>query len=68
MNTIKFKTSIKCGGCIASLSDALDQVAGKENWTVDLLDKDKVLTVKTELESTRIIGVMKAKGFSAEVI
>ena len=48
MDTIQFKTNIKCSGCIAKVTEILNATAGEDNWEVDLQSADKILTVSTE--------------------
>ena len=47
MNTIKFKTNIKCGGCVATVTPFLNGDENVENWTVDLESADRILKVET---------------------
>ncbi|GEP98534.1 MULTISPECIES: heavy-metal-associated domain-containing protein [Chitinophaga] len=69
METVQFKTNIKCSGCIATVTPFLDELAGKENWEVDLQSPDKVLTVSTEKAGKEDIkkAVEKA-GYKAETL
>lgn len=68
METLKFKTTIKCGGCIATVTPVLDALKGVEKWEVDTSDPDKVLTVEagSGLRADKIISALKTKGYSAE--
>lgn len=68
MNTIKFKTNIKCTGCIAQVSPALNETAGKDNWQVDLESADRILTVNTDLKPEELIDAIKSAGYTAEKI
>ena len=70
METLKFKTNINCGGCIATVTPALDSLKGIEKWEVDTVNPDKILTVQTVdgLSSEQIIGALKTKGYNAEKI
>lgn len=68
MNTIKFKTNIKCTSCLSQVSPALNETAGKENWQVDLESADKILTVNTDLKPEELIDAVKAAGYTAEKI
>lgn len=67
MNTIKFKTNIKCGACIDKVTPALDQVAGKGNWSVDLTDPNRTLTI-TEGDPTTIHDRLQEVGYRADKI
>ncbi|PSL45349.1 copper chaperone CopZ [Chitinophaga niastensis] len=69
MNTIQFKTNIKCSGCIATVTPVLNEVAGADNWEVDLLSPDKVLTVSTEQASkSDIKSAIEKAGYKAEAV
>jgi copper chaperone len=69
MNTLKFKTNVKCGGCIATVTPYLNQVIGIVSWNVDTTDPLKIMTVETEgISPDEIISVMKTAGYQAELI
>ncbi|KEQ28735.1 heavy-metal-associated domain-containing protein [Pedobacter antarcticus] len=70
MDTLQFKTNIKCGGCIATVKPHLDQLAGVKNWEVDTLAADKILTVEAsgEVKDSDIINTLSTAGFNAERI
>ncbi len=68
METLKFKTNIKCGGCIAAVTPALNNLKGLEKWEVDTASPQKTLTVQTQDAQTveQIVGALHEKGFVAE--
>lgn len=69
MKTLKFKTTINCGGCIASVTPGMNALHGIEKWSVDISDPNKILTVETDsLTEEAIIENLKSKGFKAERI
>ncbi|GAB3921347.1 heavy-metal-associated domain-containing protein [Mucilaginibacter myungsuensis] len=70
METLKFKTNIKCGGCIAAVTPSLNGLAGIEKWEVDTANPEKILTVQAQSEVTpeQIVGTLKEKGYIAEKI
>jgi len=69
MNTLKFKTNVKCGGCIASVTPHLNQAKGIVSWNVDTTNPLKIMTVKTEgISAEEITSVMKTAGYKAELI
>ena len=69
MTDFKFKTNIKCGGCIAAVTPFLDKVNGIEKWEVDTADLDKVLTVTCNLIDTLSIeNAVKEAGYIIEKI
>ncbi len=69
METIKLKTNIKCGGCIATVTPFLNQTAGEGNWRVDTQDPNKTLTVTTNgVTSGAVVQAVQQAGFRAEPI
>jgi copper chaperone len=45
METLKFKTNIKCGGCVATVTPYLNKFSDIEKWEVDTQNPDKILTI-----------------------
>jgi copper chaperone len=69
MTDFKFKTNIKCGGCIAAVTPFLDKVNGIEKWEVDTANLDKVLTVTCNLiDTSSIENAVKEAGYIIEKI
>jgi copper chaperone len=70
METLKFKTNIKCGGCIATVTPVLNNLEGINKWDVDVNNPDKVLTVETKDAGTetKLVNALKEKGYNAEKI
>ena len=70
MNVLKFKTTIHCGGCIATVTPALQLIQAIDSWEVDTTTADKILTVRTHtpISADLIISSLKDKGFQAEPI
>jgi copper chaperone len=70
METLKFKTNIKCGGCIATVTPALNTLEGVDKWEVDTANPDKILTVQSGkgLTAGEVISALKTKGYNAEKI
>jgi len=66
METIKFKTNIKCTGCLSQVGPALNNTAGENNWQVDLTSIDKTLTVTGNIREDEIIVAVKNAGYTAE--
>ena len=67
METLKFKTNIKCGGCLAQVSPNLNETAGKGNWEVDTQSLDKILTVDSNnADENSILTAVRNAGFKAE--
>lgn len=68
MESLKFKTNINCGGCIAKVTPSLNKIAGEGNWQVDTTDRNKILTVKPDLPVAKVIASVKEAGFYIERI
>ena len=66
--TYTFKTNINCGGCIASVTPALNQLDEIESWSVDIENPDKILSVELEDEAdpTSIVEAVSKAGFRIE--
>jgi copper chaperone len=70
MESIKFKTTLKCNGCIAAVKPALDAIDGLVKWEIDLSTPDRILT--TEVSSAdvkdKIVSAFKAVGYEAVIL
>ncbi|MGF7218767.1 copper chaperone CopZ [Spirosoma lacussanchae] len=50
METLNFKTNIKCSGCVTAVTPFLNgipSIAHVDGWNVDTASPDKILTVQT---------------------
>lgn len=69
MSTLKFKSTIKCSACVAKVSADLDASVGAGNWSVDLQDPNRTLTVQTETAGVGDVQEALAKtGYKAELL
>ncbi|MDP2889302.1 MAG: heavy-metal-associated domain-containing protein [Bacteroidota bacterium] len=67
METLKFKTNVNCGGCIATVTPHLNQVKGIVKWSVDTSNPMKVLTVETSgIDPDVIVETLKNAGYKAD--
>lgn len=66
MEALKFKTNIKCTGCLANVTPSLNKAVGENNWEVDLLDPNKTLTVASDVSENEVIAAVKEAGYEAE--
>lgn len=68
MHTLKFKTNIKCGGCVATVTPFLNEISSK--WSVDTENPDKVLSIDTDepVNPKQVISALDAAGYKAEKI
>jgi copper chaperone len=70
METLKFKTNINCGGCIATVTPVLNGLKDIQHWEVDTTNPNKILTVNADdsLTAVQIIDALKEKGYKAEKV
>jgi copper chaperone len=69
MKTLKFKTNIKCSGCVAKVTPHLNEAKGIEKWEVDIYDPAKPLTVETnDLSAEEVKELISNAGFNAEPV
>jgi copper chaperone len=68
MHTIQFKTNIKCGGCISTVTPYLNKIS--ESWNVDTDNPDKVLSIETDeaVNPKEVIMALDTAGYKAEKI
>jgi copper chaperone CopZ len=66
---LKFKTNIKCMGCVSQVTAALNEAVGADNWEVNIQTPDKQLTIKgDDLDADLVIAAVNEAGFKAETI
>lgn len=70
METLKFKTTIKCSGCVAAVTPVLDKTVGKDNWKVDTEIPEKILSINSpqEVSEADLIKAIASAGYKAERI
>lgn len=69
MKTLKFKTNVNCGGCIATITPHMNKVEGIINWKVDTANPQKIMTVEASgLPPEVIIETLKQAGYKAESV
>jgi copper chaperone CopZ len=70
METLNFKTNIKCSGCVAAVTPFLNDIEQLDGWNVDTDSPEKILTVQTT--DTRIgkevQNAVERAGYKAEPI
>ncbi|HJA16110.1 MAG TPA: heavy-metal-associated domain-containing protein [Candidatus Butyricimonas faecavium] len=66
MKTSRFKTTAKCGGCVAKIGETLGKVVTRDQWDIDLSTSDRVLTITSDLSDDQVIELVKEAGFKAE--
>jgi copper chaperone CopZ len=66
MNTVQFKTSLKCEGCVAKITPGLNAISSIKKWNVDLKSPDKTLTVEGDtINESDIVQSLKKDGYTA---
>lgn len=63
---MKFKTNAKCGGCISAIGLKLNKILKSDEWSID--STSKVLEVKADISSDKVIEAVASAGFKAEQI
>jgi copper chaperone len=66
METIKFKTTIKCEGCVSKVKPFLDDALSGKPW--DYHDPSRILTVTGESDPGKVINALQKAGYKAEVM
>jgi copper chaperone len=67
--TLKFKTNINCGGCVAKVTPFLNKAEGVSHWDVDITNKDKILSVHSEgITEEEVIQKVNKAGFKIELL
>lgn len=62
----KFKTNIKCDGCVAKVTPYLNEIAGESHWAVDLKDPQRILTIDSEIDELKINQSLNKIGYKVE--
>jgi copper chaperone len=64
MEKLRFKTSLKCGGCVKTVTPGLESLKGIETWKVDLESPDKIIEIEASTDiSDQVIESVKKAGF-----
>ena len=68
MDTLKFKTNLKCAGCMYAIKPFMDNIEGVKSWDVNLDDPEKTVTVENESATVEEIKEAIGKaGYNAEL-
>jgi copper chaperone len=66
---LKFKTSLKCGGCKATITPFLDAAKGIEKWELDLEHPDRILTIYADgISADKVQNIFTQAGYTAEIL
>lgn len=67
MAELKFKTNIKCNGCIAKVAPVLDKEKNINKWNVDLNDPERTLVIEGEIKPEEVQELLGQVGYKAEI-
>ena len=65
---IKIKTNAKCGGYIAKIGEHLNTFLSPDQWNIDLMVPEKILTVHADVPAEKVLDAARAAGFKAELL
>lgn len=66
MKTLQFKTNVMCGACVEKITPFMNETAGAGNWSVDLANPAKILTVHSAAaQPTAIKEALQKAGYVA---
>jgi len=69
MNTLKFKTNIKCNNCITTVTPYLNDNEKIKEWKVDLKNPERILTITGEEITAELVkSILSKAGYKAEEI
>ncbi|MDP2423304.1 MAG: heavy-metal-associated domain-containing protein [Bacteroidales bacterium] len=64
MNTLRFKTNLKCDGCVNTIAPFLEQIPGLMSWKVNLASPDRILEVTAEPDLEKeIMSKVRSAGY-----
>lgn len=66
MATFQFKTNIKCGSCVATVTPFFEAEKRISAWSVDTEKADKILSVETDMEEADIIDLVEKAGYKVK--
>lgn len=69
MKTVKFRTNLKCNGCIKMITPNMDKIEGISVWGVDLEHEDNLLKVQGEgFDELEVVNALEEVGYKAESV
>lgn len=72
MSTTKFKSNLKCMGCVSAIKPFMDSLVEINSWKVDLENPDKIIEIETDKTPdkellSKVISGVKEKGYQIEI-
>jgi len=69
MTTLKFKTNINCGGCKAKVTNFLNSEKNIQQWSVDIDNPEKILTVEGDnINEQLVLSTIAKAGFKGSIM
>ena len=72
MKTLRFKSSLKCNGCVNAIKPGMEAIDDIKSWRVFLDVDDKIIEVETEGDEEKIANEVKdavtKAGYKIELI
>lgn len=73
MQSLRFKSSLKCAGCVHAIKPFMERINGIVLWNVDLTSPDKTIDVVSTVANKKEIveeiqNAVRAAGYKAEII
>lgn len=68
MKERKFKTTMKCSGCVAQATPFLNETVGVGQWQADINDPQKLITVTSDADDKDVIAALLKAGYKAEKV
>jgi len=67
-DTLRFKTTLSCQGCVATITPFLEQLNGIDEWSVDLTSSERILTIRGTVSPEAVIQKLEEAGYKAELL
>lgn len=67
MKTLRFRTNIKCSGCVAAVTPFLNDDKEIISWEVDIANPDKILTAVTD-SPEKVQKALEKAGYKGQPI
>jgi len=64
MKTLRFKSNLKCDGCVNAIKPFMDSIPEINSWSIDLNNSKKIIEVHTLEESDYILSEKISKGIA----
>jgi len=65
MEKMRFKTSLRCNGCVSAITMGIESIKEVQRWNVDLESEDRLLEVEAvEDVSEKVIEIIKKAGYA----